>query len=80
MTLERMTPTMKLIDVNGVPHDLTEAQVRIMIMTGWLTFLAAWVINIFFYMTHPSSVDFSPKRFKNKMIIYIFGKKIQTHL
>ena len=75
MTLERMTPTMKLIDVNGVPHDLTEAQVRIMIMIGWLTFLAAWVMNILFYKTHPSAVDFCPKRFKDKMFIYIFGRK-----
>ena len=70
-----MTPTMKLIDINGVPHELTEAQVRMMIMIGWLTFLAAWVMNILFYKTHPSAVDFSPKRFRDKMFIYIFGKK-----
>ena len=70
-----MTPTMKLIDVNGVPHDLTDAQVMIMITIGWLTFLAAWAMNILFYLTHPSAVDFSPKRFRNKMFIYIFGRK-----
>merc|ERR1712110_179802 len=46
-----------------------------MITIGWLTFLAAWVMNICFYKTHPSAVDFSPKRFKDKMFIYIFGKK-----
>ena len=66
---------MRLIDVNGLPHDLTEHQVRMMITIGWMTFLAAWVMNIFFYKTHPSAVDFSPKRFKDKMFIYIFGKK-----
>ena len=70
-----MTSTMKLIDVNGVSHELTEAQVRRMIMIGWLTFLAAWVMNILFYITHPSAVDFSPKRFRDKMFIYIFGEK-----
>ena len=68
---------MRLIDVNGLPHELTEHQVRMMITIGWLTFLAAWVMNICFYKTHPSSVDFSfsPKRFRDKMFIYIFGRK-----
>lgn len=66
---------MRLIDVNGRPHDLTEHQVRMMITIGWMTFLAAWVMNIFFYKTHPSAVDFSPKRLKDKMFIYIFGNK-----
>ena len=66
---------MRLIDVNGVSHELTEAQVRIMIMIGWLTFLAAWVMNKLFYKTHPSAVDFSLKKFRDKMFIYIFGKK-----
>ena len=70
-----MTNDMKLIDVNGLPHDLTEHQVKMMITIGWLTFLAAWVMTICFYKTHPSAVDFSPKRFKEKMFIYIFGKK-----
>ena len=70
-----MTPNMRLIDVNGLEHELTEHHVRMMITIGWLTFLAAWVMNICFYKTHPSAVDFSPKRFKDKMFIYIFGKK-----
>ena len=70
-----MTPNMRLIDVNGAPHVLTEYQVRMMITIGWLTFLAAWVMNICFYKTHPNAVDFSLKRFKEKMFIYIIGKK-----
>ena len=72
-----MTPHMRLIDVNGLPHELTEHQVRMMITIGWLTFLAAWVMNICFYKTHPSAVDFSfsPERFRDKMFIYIFGNK-----
>ena len=70
-----MTPNMRLIDVNGLPHNLTEYQVRMMITIGWLTFLAAWVTSICFYITHPSAVDLNPKRFKDKMFIYIFGKK-----
>ena len=74
-TLASVSPNMRLIDVNGLPHELTELQVWMMITIGWLTFIAAWVMNICFYKTHPSSVDFSPKRFTEKMFIYIFGKK-----
>ena len=73
--MARVTPNMRLIDVNGLPHDLTEHQVRMMITIGWTTFLAAWIMNIFFYMTHPCSVDFSPNRFRGKLFIYIFGVK-----
>ena len=63
---------MRLIDINGAPHVLTEYQVKMMITIGWLTFLAAWIMNILNYKVHPSSVNFSPK---GKMFIYIFGKK-----
>ena len=67
-----MTPNMRLIDVNGAPHVLTEHQVRMMITIGWVTFLAAWLMNLLNYKVHPSSVNFSHK---GKMFIYIFGKK-----
>ena len=67
-----MTPNMRLIDVNGAPHVLTEHQVRMMITIGWVTFLAAWLMNLLNYTVHPSSVNYSPKE---KMFIYIFGKK-----
>ena len=63
---------MRLIDVNGAPHVLTEFQVKIMITIGWVTFLAAWLMNLLNYTVHPSSVNYSPKE---KMFIYIFGKK-----
>ena len=71
-----MTPNMRLIDVNGAPHVLTEYQVRMMITIGWVTFLAAWLMNLLNYKVHPSSVNFSPKE---KMFIYIFGKKYNLH-
>ena len=67
-----MTPNMRLIDVNGAPHVLTEYQVKMMITIGWVTFLAAWLMNLLNYKVHPSSVKFSTKE---KMFIYIFGKK-----
>ena len=70
-----LTDDMKLIDVNGNSHELTKLQVRMIILTGWLAFLSSWIMNILFYMVHPSSVDINPKRFKDKCFVYIFGKK-----
>ena len=63
---------MRLIDVNGAPHVLTEYQVKMMITIGWVTFLAAWMMTLLNYKVHPSSVRFTPK---GKMFFYIFGKK-----
>ena len=34
------------------------------------------MVNILMYILHPSSVDFSPKRFKEKCFLYLFGQKI----
>ena len=67
---------MKLIDVNGNPHPMTKFQVRIMILIGWLTFLLAALMNILFYKVHPSFVDFTPKRFKERCFLHLFGRKI----
>ena len=67
---------MKLIDVNGNPHTMTKFQVRMMILIGWLAFLFAWLMNILFYSVHPSFVDFSLKRCKEKCFIYVFGRKL----
>ena len=75
-TLASVTPDMRLIDVNGAPHVLTEHQVMMMVTVGWITFLAAWLMNILNNKVHPSSVNFG---LKNKMFIYIFGKKYNLH-
>ena len=71
-TLASVTPNMRLIDVNGAPHVLTEYQARMMIIIAWITFLAAWLMNLINYKIHPSSVNFGHKA---KMFLYIFGKK-----
>ena len=70
-----LSDSMRLIDVNGNPHPMTKFQVRMMIMIGWLAFLLAALMNVLFYNVHPSFVDFSPKRFKEKCFIYFFGRK-----
>ena len=69
---DNLSDSMRLIDVNGAPHVLTEHQVWVMITIGWISFLAAWLMNLLNYKVHPSSVNFNTKE---KMFIYIFGKK-----
>ena len=68
---------MRLIDVNGNSHPMTKYQVRMMMKLGWVAFLFAWLMNILFYKVHPSAVDFSPKRYKEKCFLYVVGKKIE---
>ena len=67
---------MKIIDVNGYPHDLTPYQVRMMIAFGWIAFFLSWMFNILFYAVHPSAVDFNLKRLREKCYTYVLGRKI----
>ena len=67
---------MVLIDVNGVPHELTSLHVHVMLGVGWTAFLLAWVFNILHYRLHPFAVDFNIGRLKNKLFLYIFGKRV----
>ena len=71
-----LTNNMKLMDVNGYPHDLTPYQVRMMITIGWIAFFSSWTMNILFYAVHPSAVDFNLERLRDKCYIYILGRKI----
>ena len=41
-------------------------------LTGWVAFLLAWVSTALFYKTHPSSVDSGTR---HKRFLYVFGKK-----
>ena len=47
-------------------------QVRMIMLTGWVAFLLAWVSTALFYKTHPSSVDSGTR---HKRFLYVFGKK-----
>ena len=71
-----ITNNMKLIDVNGYPHDLTPYQVRMMIAFGWIAFFLSWMFNVLFYAVHPSAVDFNLKRLREKCYTYVLGRKI----
>ena len=62
-----------------------------MMLVGWAAFLGSWLMNILFYLVvimnaliylliyfykvHPSSVDCDKKRFREKLFIYVQGKK-----
>ena len=71
-----LSDNMRLIDVNGIPHPMSKFQVRMMMLIGWMAFLLAWLMNILFYKVHPSAVDFSLKRYKEKCFLYVFGIKM----
>ena len=60
---------MTLIDVHGNPHIMTQTQVTSLIIIGWAAFFSSWIMNILYYMIHPSDVDFSPKRFRYLIVI-----------
>ena len=82
---------MTLIDVHGNPHKITREHVNSMISIGWVAFFFAWMMNILYYMVHPSDLDFCPRRFRSqkaklcllphlsyprdKLFIHICGKK-----
>ena len=62
---------MRIIDIYGTDHDLTKLHVRVILVVGWACFLGSWIINLGYYMFHPSSVA---SDFKKKNEIFILGK------
>ena len=71
-----ITDEMKLLDVTGVEKKLTRHHVHWMMVTGWFSFIMAWILHIFYYMIHPSAVDFHPNRLRRKSSVYILGQNI----
>ena len=63
---------MTIKDIYGNAHDLTPHHVRVMLGVGWACFLGSWLINIAYYMFHPSAVEFWPLSGKRKL--YVFGR------
>ena len=72
-----LSDNMKIDDVNGRPHILTQYQVQVILVIGWVSFLASWICNIIYYKVHPSEVDFDPGRSKSRLFIYLLGRKIK---
>ena len=68
--------SMKLIDINGMTQEKTIHHVTMMMAVGWVTFLLSYVVNVAFYMIHPSGVDINRSRFRNKWYFYINGRRV----
>ena len=67
---------MKLIDVNGMDHQLTSYHISVMLAIGWGTFVLSYIVSVIFYVLHPSEVDFDMSRFHNRWFFYLCGKKV----
>ena len=76
-TALNFSDNMEIKDVNGRPHPLTQYQVQMILMLGWVSFILSWICNIIFYKFHPSGVDFNFKRSKARLFLYFLGKKIK---
>ena len=74
LNLDTVQP-MKLIDVNGMEHQITSYNVSVMLAIGWTSFLLSYLFNLIFYVLHPSAVDFDRSRFGHRFFFYICGKK-----
>ena len=71
-----ITDDMKLLDVNGAEKKLTRSDVHWMMVTGWFTFIIAWILDIIYYKLHPSAVDFNPNRLRRKLSLFVLGQNI----
>lgn len=50
---------MVLKDVNGVIHAITRRNIGWMLGAGWLFYFASFILNIIYYIIHPSFADIS---------------------
>ena len=54
-----MRDDMVLKDVNGVIHAITRRNIVWMLGAGWLFYFASFILNIIYYIIHPSFADIS---------------------
>ena len=76
-TALNFSDTMEIKDVNGRPHPLTQYQVQMILVIGWVCFFISWICNIIYYKVHPSGVDFNLGRSRARLFIYFLGKKVK---
>ena len=69
--------SMRLVDVNGIEHDLTCFHITMMLLVGWLCFLLSHVTNIFYYILHPSGIDLRLKHFPKRFTFYFCGFRVK---
>ena len=62
---------MNIIDIYGNPHPLSQHHVRVMLGVGWACFLGSGIVNLAYYMFHPSKVDVLA--LEDKKVLYVLG-------
>ena len=65
---------MKIKDIYGNDHNLSQHHVIVMLAVGWACFLGSWLVNIAYYKVHPSAVEVFDLSDKRKL--YVFGKDV----
>ena len=68
--------TMKLVDVNGMVHEINCYHISMMLLAGWICFLLSFILNIVYYAIHPSGVDFNKERFDKRFYFHLCGTEI----
>ena len=78
-TVLNISDEMTIVDVHGRVNDkiLTGYLVRVILITGWVSFLLSWMFNIMYYRVHPSAVYFNPSRSRARLFIYILGRRVK---
>ena len=79
MTIFNLPEDPELYDVNGRKHAVRKDQVYIMLAIGWASFLLSWMMNILFYLVHPSVLDLHKERSRSRLFVHIFGKKVHLY-
>ena len=72
-----MNEDVEIVDLNGRPSYLSQFEVYMILVIGWVAFIISNLLNIIHYIVHPSKVDFSLSRFKARFFVYILGKRIE---
>ena len=65
-----MTDEMFLVDMNGHHHPMTSRFVTLVLISGWVFFIQAILVNCFYYVLHPMGLKVSPMA---KLKTQIFG-------
>ena len=68
-------PYFPIKDIYGNESFLSPYDVRKVLIVGWVCFLVSWLINIPYYIVHPSAVEMDPLS-DDKKKLFMFGKDV----
>ena len=72
-----MNDDVKIVDLNGRPSYLTQFEVHMILLIGWMAFIVSNILNMVHYTVHPSQVDFNLNRFRSRLFVYVLGKRLE---